>query len=91
VLLDAPGDSARRIRKILLERIFADATILSPPLGRPGSDSAVLPFYKNPDGSRTDNNIEASHAPPPPTGAELAQGGQLYLKKLIFSRANFFF
>jgi hypothetical protein len=36
-------------------------------------------------------NIEASHAPPPPTGAGLAQGGQPNLMKQIFYRADFFF
>jgi hypothetical protein len=32
---DALGASARRIQRILLERIFADAMILSPPLWHP--------------------------------------------------------
>jgi len=32
---DALGGFARRIHGILLERIFADTKILSPPLGRP--------------------------------------------------------
>ena len=48
-------------------------------LWHPGCDSAVLPVYKKCERGFCTGNNEASYAPPPLTGAGMAQGGQSYL------------
>jgi hypothetical protein len=73
------GRTAREIMIIFLcsgENILDYMTLqgFAPTEGRPGSDSAALPVFKNADSSRA-GNTGASHAPPPPLGAGLAQGG----------------
>jgi hypothetical protein len=48
---------------------------------RPGRDNAVIPVYKKCGVGLCTGNIEASHAPPPPTGAGMVQEEQSYLQK----------
>jgi len=55
-----------------------------------GAPVAIVLYYlfKKNAGSFRTGNIEASHAPPPSTGAGLAQGGQPNLMKQVFYRTK---